>query len=782
MRNVVPLVWLPLLLGLSGLSAWTELATTDTPFDYPVPQELYVPGSYAGRSFYYDKVHLGEDIKLPEGAAVHAIGPGILKEYRPAEGYGELVAVVEHDLGREFDFENGKGEHVKTRYICSIYGHIRKSEKRGGAELSLKVGDAVAKGQTIGYVNDDAHNGDGAEHLHLGIRLTAHPGHWAFFGYENVTKYKDSDVKYFAAASRVIATIHAGSRDRQGGEAQPPTQSDPDRKTGLDLLHGLSSAAERLTSDVGLYHAQAVKAYNGFLDVHSRYVALHNRFIEAARRGIDLRRDSGWKLETERTLNTSIQAADRLASILPVPPDSATADVWLKRLRRDNFLMSEAYIRMIRGDTLAAKESVRFHNSLLVSISQAHDALERLQEAPPGRTARATTGPLAAFSIGNEIYVQSVEGGSLRKAAPSEAQAWKLQRRPLPLTSPDGANRIVPVKVDQISELAPFKVVSAKGVTVLSQADVMRLIDSGLSQNIAFDGWLPDSRHIRIVEHSHISSQENFTWFICDIRTKRILPFNGWLAPNRKWAVVADQQGRAQDRTVHISSDHYHTTGDRNWYVVRMPEDWRTYTFPRAERHPLLLTGIPFALTDEVIHDYDNYGEVGSHIGFVRFTADSRWAVVGDHFITDSGGRVRELPGRNAAILTSTPDAARQVLSGHPALRSVPNRIGKYVYIHVSEGHTFVETIELQRDGTVVMSRDAHPRGSESWLQPIEARGTYKIEGNNVRFSFGKNAFGDGGTFVGANLYTNAHPMSEYEDPGEADPRHPQGYRHAKQP
>jgi len=180
-------------------------------FQLPVNDKLYVPGSYGGRSFLAaGGDHLGEDIALPEKMPIKAIGNGKIVVYRPSSGYGELVCVIEHDLGEEYAFINGKGDIVVTRYLLSIYGHIRKKINRNDKyELTWKEGDFVYEGNIIGYINDDAHNGDGAEHLHMGIRLSSKsiaeqhdPGHW-FRGYNNGTsQYID-----FAPASKIIPII-----------------------------------------------------------------------------------------------------------------------------------------------------------------------------------------------------------------------------------------------------------------------------------------------------------------------------------------------------------------------------------------------------------------------------------------------------------------------------------------------------------------------------------------------------------------------------------------------
>lgn len=166
---------------------------------YPtVPADM--ANVYAGRAFYVDGNHLGLDIALPEGMAIHPIGCGILRVYRAASGYGELVAVVEHKLATPITVTNGMGEQVSVLSFLSIYGHIRKSQDRNGTGfLGLHAGDQVGPDDVIGYINDNAHNGDGAEHVHLGIRLqtatqaVATEANW-FRGYDTTPSQR----KWFA--------------------------------------------------------------------------------------------------------------------------------------------------------------------------------------------------------------------------------------------------------------------------------------------------------------------------------------------------------------------------------------------------------------------------------------------------------------------------------------------------------------------------------------------------------------------------------------------------------
>lgn len=161
----------------------------DSPFQFPVrTQKIHhywqIPVIW-GRAFYYDYNHLGLDIAAREGDSVFAIADGMIRYYQPAGGYGELVVVIEHRSTKSM-----QAYHL-TPVFLSIYGHLRKSKERNGKALPWQNGDPVNKGDLIGFINDDAHNGDGAEHLHLGIRrqnaelsATTNPTLW-LRGYDN---------------------------------------------------------------------------------------------------------------------------------------------------------------------------------------------------------------------------------------------------------------------------------------------------------------------------------------------------------------------------------------------------------------------------------------------------------------------------------------------------------------------------------------------------------------------------------------------------------------------
>lgn len=162
------------LAGFVDASAEPSLSVLDcslTRVHYPISVEQF-GRVYAGRSFYVDHNHLGRDMQLAEGTAINPIACGKIRVYRPAAGYGTLVAVIEHTLPRPFSVRNGAGDLVTITKFLSIYGHMRKTSGRSvGSPLIWRDGDPVDVDKVIGYIQNDVENGDGAEHLHLGIRL-----------------------------------------------------------------------------------------------------------------------------------------------------------------------------------------------------------------------------------------------------------------------------------------------------------------------------------------------------------------------------------------------------------------------------------------------------------------------------------------------------------------------------------------------------------------------------------------------------------------------------------
>jgi murein DD-endopeptidase MepM/ murein hydrolase activator NlpD len=179
----------------------------------PVPAAAFVAGSYNGRAFLSPANHLGEDVAMPEGSPVVAIAAGTVKFAGPASGYGDLLVAIEHHTLAPITVISGDGGmSITTDVFLTIYGHLRPSAVYGGPAQSLSVGSCVAAGQVVGFVNDDAHNGDGAEHVHVGVRLmsdaVAHAldGSTAYRGYDTPNgAWKDD----FASAHDLLAVLSA---------------------------------------------------------------------------------------------------------------------------------------------------------------------------------------------------------------------------------------------------------------------------------------------------------------------------------------------------------------------------------------------------------------------------------------------------------------------------------------------------------------------------------------------------------------------------------------------
>lgn len=172
---------------------------------YPVMDRRAYTRTYRGRSFYADGNHLGLDLSYPEGTAVYPIGPGIIRVYRPATGYGTLVVVIEHCARLRFEATNGLGRVIQGQRFLTIYGHLRRTTGyNSGRSLSWSVGDVVTPYDIVGYIQRDSDNGDGAEHVHLGVRLQgmqeairSDPSAW-FRGYDS----RASQRQWFADPAR----------------------------------------------------------------------------------------------------------------------------------------------------------------------------------------------------------------------------------------------------------------------------------------------------------------------------------------------------------------------------------------------------------------------------------------------------------------------------------------------------------------------------------------------------------------------------------------------------
>lgn len=182
--------------GDETVSAGSEIPTRCMVSQFSRP--VLAGTSYAApvtRRFLEPVNHLGVDIPLAEDTPIYSLGCGVVRFAGPAQGYGTLVIVLEHALAVAVPVTNAAGTMVNVTRFLSIYGHLRAVSSRGGGRI-LRVGDEIGGGELLGYVQNDLLNGDGAEHLHLGIRLQSasdarrsDPTAW-FRGYDGTPSQK----------------------------------------------------------------------------------------------------------------------------------------------------------------------------------------------------------------------------------------------------------------------------------------------------------------------------------------------------------------------------------------------------------------------------------------------------------------------------------------------------------------------------------------------------------------------------------------------------------------
>ena len=239
--------------GEEMVSAGSDLPTRCTVSQFTRP--VLAGTSYTAtvtRRFLEPANHLGVDIPLSEDTPIYSIGCGVVRFAGPAQGYGTLVVVLEHVLATPIPVTNGAGATVDVTRFLSIYGHLRAVSSRGGGRI-LRVGDEIGGGELLGYVQNDLLNGDGAEHLHLGIRLQSasdarrsDPSAW-FRGYDGTPSQK----RFFADPLVFI-----------GEEAMPPAVSMQPPTTVTVMDAGATPAMPRPVptppADVGIVFQDVV--------------------------------------------------------------------------------------------------------------------------------------------------------------------------------------------------------------------------------------------------------------------------------------------------------------------------------------------------------------------------------------------------------------------------------------------------------------------------------------------------------------------------------------------
>ncbi|MGE3171030.1 MAG: M23 family metallopeptidase [Planctomycetota bacterium] len=110
--------------------------------------------------------HLAEDVWLPAGLDVRAIGDGVVRYSDFSPSWRDERGRMHWNLGNVIVVEHGldPARHGGMTEICSVYVHL-------AADRRVQVGDTVTAGEVIGRIGADRseENGDYPVHLHFGI-------------------------------------------------------------------------------------------------------------------------------------------------------------------------------------------------------------------------------------------------------------------------------------------------------------------------------------------------------------------------------------------------------------------------------------------------------------------------------------------------------------------------------------------------------------------------------------------------------------------------------------
>lgn len=150
-----------LCIGFTAISANKSSANT-TEFAYPL-EPYIVHDGYA--DFAADRgsgvYHLGDDAILPAGTPAYAVTDGIVKHIGTHSRFGTVV-LIEHNLRDE-------------GYVVGVYGHLKSN-------TTVKEGQRVSPGQTIGFLGTQEENGGWIPHIHFGFRKGKYQSKWVYWG------------------------------------------------------------------------------------------------------------------------------------------------------------------------------------------------------------------------------------------------------------------------------------------------------------------------------------------------------------------------------------------------------------------------------------------------------------------------------------------------------------------------------------------------------------------------------------------------------------------------
>jgi hypothetical protein len=306
----------------------------------------------------------------------------------------------------------------------------------------------------------------------------------------------------------------------------------------------------------------------------------------------------------------------------------------------------------------------------------------------------APVAPKVSFVVKGKLMTQAASGGAVRAATAAEKNKW---RKPpmVSAISPNGKYEIRQTIIqNEADRYTSFKVSSRYTGSTIFQQDAPYFDGRA---GLIFDYWLPDSQHIAIAERGGTSSGYEYDHYIININTGKAIPFNGWITPNGKSAIVPDKEYKMDDcicsgiDTIGIPAGSHN--GDRKWYVAQLPKGFSSYHFNSATKR--LITGAGawdepafvgpkhemgtihirtkptdwFRFTAYVFSTFASKGgredvtqgaqtlyvlqpQKIAHSPVVEFSRDSRWAIGNGnneaYLISMTTGKVRKLPGAQA--------------------------------------------------------------------------------------------------------------------------------------
>jgi len=214
-----------------GPVRWVPLFTQpgDAPrFDSPVGTQAERDGPFSTKptmwvgkwfdsnpflNWYFLGYHTGADLNLSlsadadKHAPVYAVADGVVTYAGQGSGKWGKIAVIEHPDAL-VTLPNG---HSQRQVVHSRYGHLAN-------DLRIKTGDAVQRGQLIGFIGLALGVTTGW-HLHFDIsysgRLRANPSHWPDMSKVNALKAagKTNTKEYRDAQAVVMQTVVANYVD-----------------------------------------------------------------------------------------------------------------------------------------------------------------------------------------------------------------------------------------------------------------------------------------------------------------------------------------------------------------------------------------------------------------------------------------------------------------------------------------------------------------------------------------------------------------------------------------